>query len=168
MNLIVAVDNEWNIGYKGDLLEKISEDLKFFKSMTINKTVVMGRNTFESLPGKKPLKNRRNIVLSSNKDLSIDGVEICSSLEELFGLISETDSNDVFIIGGEQVYKLLLPYCHLAYVTKIFNTYTADKKMENIDLLSNWEIVKKSDLHNKDCNLRFQFLTYQNKSIKLN
>ena len=87
MKLIVAVDKEWNIGNKGDLLFYIPDDLKFFRSQTIEKICVMGRKTLESFPGSKPLKNRVNIVLSRNADLEVEGATFVKDLDELQAMI---------------------------------------------------------------------------------
>jgi dihydrofolate reductase len=83
MKAIVAVDQNWGIGYQGNLLQRIPEDLKFFKQLTIHKVVIMGRGTFDSLHGRTPLKDRVNIVLSSTlKDEPGSGLIVCRSLEQ--------------------------------------------------------------------------------------
>jgi len=84
MKAIVAVDSNWGIGYKGNLLQRIPEDMRFFRQMTLNKVVVMGRKTFESLPGKEPLKDRVNIILSKSENIEKDGIIICRSVDGLF------------------------------------------------------------------------------------
>ena len=89
MNLIAAVDLNWGIGYNCELLEKIPEDMKYFKEKTLGKVIVMGRTTFESLPNKKPLEQRINIVLTKNKNYNCEGVILCYSLEELFNRIEK-------------------------------------------------------------------------------
>ena len=122
MKAIVAVDLNWGIGYRGNLLQRIPEDMKFFKQMTLGKVVIMGRETFESLPGKEPLKDRINIVLSKDECFTNEKVTICRSLDELFYELKKYNSDDVFVIGGESIYTQLLPYCSEVYVTKIDNT----------------------------------------------
>lgn len=111
MKAIVAVDLNWGIGYKGNLLKSIPPDLKRFKELTINKVVVMGRETFESLPKKQPLKDRVNIVLSKSGLISDERVVVCSCLNQLFNELLKYNTDDVFVIGGESVYSQLLPYC---------------------------------------------------------
>jgi dihydrofolate reductase len=133
MKALVAVDLDWGIGYQGDLLKRIPEDMKFFKSMTLGKVVIMGRATFDSLPGKKPLKDRINIVLSKNHNYENGEIIVCHSVEELLREIQKYNSDDVFIIGGETIYSQLLPLCTNAYITKIKNRYPADKYFANID-----------------------------------
>ena len=163
MKAIVAVDLNWGIGYKGSLLQRIPEDMKNFKSLTIGKVVVMGRETFESLPGKEPLKDRVNIVLSKNMDFVNDKLTICRSVDELLNELKKFDSEDIFVIGGESVYSQLLPYCTEAYVTKINNTYVADKHFINLDREETWKLVSVGDLKNYN-DIQFSYLKYVNNS----
>ena len=162
---IVAVDENWGIGYKGDLLYSIPEDKKdHFKALTIGKTVVMGRATFDSLPNRKPLKNRVNIVLSRDTNLFIDSVVVVSSKEELFEILKSYSSDDVFIIGGQQIYKMLYNYCSIIYVTKIMESKAADRYFPNIDLLDNWEVESISQ--EKDYNgLKYFYYKYRNTDL---
>ena len=164
MKGIVAVDRNWGIGYQGKLLQHIPEDMKFFREMTEGKIVIMGRETFDSLPGKEPLKNRINIVLSRKSDFVSDRVILCKSLEELFEKIKQYPTDDVFVIGGQAIYAQLMPYCDEAYVTKIDNDYVADKFFVNLDELPHWEITSKSEPHfYKD--IKFTFVKYVNHSV---
>ena len=164
MKAIVAVDLNWGIGYKGNLLQRIPEDLKFFKQITLGKIVVMGKETFESLPGKEPLKDRINIVLNKDRKFTNEKVTICHSLDDLSQELKKYNSNDVFIIGGESVYSQLLPYCTEAYVTKIDNFYVADKYFCNLDKEETWKTVSISDLQTyKD--IQFKFIKYINDKV---
>ena len=122
MNLIAAADENWAIGRMG-AFGSSSGDMKFFRETTKEKVVVMGRKTLESFPGKKPLKNRVNIVLTRNTDYAPEGVTLCGSVEEALELLKQYDSEDVFIIGGGTVYRAFLPYCKKAYITHIFHTF---------------------------------------------
>lgn len=160
MKAIVAVDLNWGIGYKGNLLKAIKPDLKHFKELTVNKVVVMGRETFESLPKKQPLKDRVNIVLTKRGLVKNEGVVVCNSLDQLFNEILKYNTDDVFVIGGESVYRQLLPYCTKAYVTKIQNTYTADKYFVNLDENDSWELVYKSDIYTFD-GVGFYYTEYE-------
>ncbi|ADY54672.1 dihydrofolate reductase [Syntrophobotulus glycolicus DSM 8271] len=146
MKALVAVDLNWGIGYRGNLLKRIPEDMKLFKRLTLGKVVIMGRATFESLPGKEALKDRINIVLSKNDDYEKANVTVCHSLQELFPEIQKYSSEDIFIIGGETIYSQLLPFCSQAYITKIQNKYAADKYFPNIDQDRSWKLVSQSDL----------------------
>lgn len=161
MNLIVAVDENWGIGKDGDLLEKISEDLKYFKQKTTGKTVVMGRVTFDSLPNRKPLPNRKNIVLSRSKEINAEGITLCGSIEELLKEIESEESNNIFVMGGAKIYELLLPYCKKAYITKIYKKYEADRHFKNLDEESSWKIKEKSEMMYKNEEISFQFLVYE-------
>lgn len=157
MKLIVAVDQNWGIGYKGELLQRIPEDMKFFKQITMDHVVIMGRGTFESFPGKEPLKNRINIVLSTS--LKDDRVKVCRSLDELFQELEKYDPDELYVIGGESVYDLLLPYCTEAYVTKIKNSYPADKYIKNIDQEETWVLTSESDPQNYQ-GIEYSFVKY--------
>ncbi|OPZ91571.1 MAG: Dihydrofolate reductase [Firmicutes bacterium ADurb.Bin419] len=164
MKAIVAVDLNWGIGCKGNLLQRIPEDMKSFKQMTLGKVVVMGRETFESLPGKEPLKDRINIVLSKEKKFTNEMLTICRSLEELAQELKKYNSDDVFVIGGESVYTRLLPYCSEAYVTKINKSYIADKYFCNLDEEQTWETVSTGTLQTyKD--IQFKFVKYLNNKV---
>ncbi|NLI92334.1 MAG: dihydrofolate reductase [Peptococcaceae bacterium] len=157
MKAIVAVDQQWGIGYKGELLQRIPEDMKFFKQTTINKVVIMGRGTYDSLPGKEPLKDRINIVLS--KSLSDERVIVCRSLDEILTEMKKYNTDDLFVIGGESVFRLLLPYCTEAYVTKIYKTYPADKYFENMDENKEWTLTSEEELRTYQ-DIFFRFSRY--------
>lgn len=159
MKAIVAVDLNWGIGNKGNLLTRIPEDLKYFKEMTIGKVVVMGRATFEALPNKEPLKDRINIVLSRNLSFQNESLIICRSVEELLIELKKYNAEDIFIIGGEAVYEQLLPLCEEAYVTKIEASYEADRHFVNIDKLETWKLVTIGE-ENEYEGIKFRFLKY--------
>ncbi|NLK73018.1 MAG: dihydrofolate reductase [Clostridiales bacterium] len=165
MKAIVAVDKNWAIGCKGQLLDHIPEDLKYFKTMTFEKVVVMGRETFESLPGRKPLKDRINIVLTTRKDFSETDVVVCHSSDELFEKLNSYPKEDIFIIGGEAVYTQLLPFCTEAYITKINKEYEADKYFPNLDRNESWEQVSSSEAHYHN-DIEFFFTKYINKEVR--
>lgn len=161
MKAIVAVDANWGIGCGGRLLQHIPEDMKFFKQTTLHKVVIMGRETFESLPGQEPLKDRVNIVLSRKADFIHEKVTICRSLPELFQTIAPYDTDDVFVIGGESVYTQLLPHCSAAFVTKIEKPYVADKFFVNLDEEENWRLVAAGETKSYQ-DICFGFYTYAN------
>jgi dihydrofolate reductase len=161
---IVAVDMNWGIGYKGSLLVRIPEDMKFFKEMTLGKVVIMGRETFESLPGREPLKDRKNIILSRKEGYGDGRTTICHSVEEIFDKLKEYRSEDIFVIGGESVYKQLLPFCSEAYITKIEHKYIADKFFTDLDNDEAWELVSTSDLHTHK-GINYRFTKYENNKL---
>jgi dihydrofolate reductase len=146
MKAIVSVDQNWGIGYKGNLLLRIPEDMKFFKQMTVGKVVVMGRGTYESLPGKEPLKDRTNIVLSTNRDFRDDRVVSCYSLDNLLQELKKYPSDDICVIGGESLFQLLMPYLDELYVTKIRHTFPADRHLRNVDEDDNWRVESEGEL----------------------
>lgn len=141
MKLIAAVDENWGIGNNCKLLQVIPADMEYFKAQTIGKVVIMGKTTFESLPGKRPLADRINIVLSKTYS-SLPGVVVCASLTELFYYLKECGREDIFVIGGESVYCQLMTYCSDAYITKIRNCYPADRYLPNLDKALNWKCIE--------------------------
>lgn len=160
MNLIAAVDKNWAIGYQNKLLTSIPEDMKFFRQTTTGKVVVMGRKTLESFPGKKPLKNRTNIVLTKNPSYQAEGAIVVHNEDELREELKKYDSEDIFVIGGESIYRQLLDECGKAYITKIEYAYTADAYFPNLDEKEEWKITAESEEHT--CfDLEYFFLTYE-------
>ena len=145
MNLIVAVDKNWAIGYKNNLLVRIPADMKFFRESTTGKVVVMGRKTFESLPGKQPLPNRTNIVLTKQNDYQAKGIDIVHDMKELLNELKKYNQEEIYIIGGESIYRAFLPYCKTAYITKIDYAYQADTYFPDLDQDKEWEVVGVSE-----------------------
>ena len=140
MKMIVAVDREWGIGYRGDLLARIRADLMNFKNHTAGKTVVYGSNTLATFPGGKALKNRENIILHPSVDFKVEGATVVHSLDELFALLkARENTDDVYVIGGASVYTQLLPYCDTAIVTKFDKSYDKDVYIPDLDLSDAWE-----------------------------
>ena len=165
MNLIVAADKNWAIGYQNKLLVSIQADMKFFRQTTTGKVVVMGRKTLESFPNGLPLKKRTNIVLTANPACQVPDAVVVHSLEELLEELKKYDSEDIYAIGGESIYRQLLPYCRLAHVTKIHHAYRADTYFPNLDELPDWEIAGDSE-EQTYFDLEYQFLLYHNKNPK--
>ena len=157
MILIAAVDSSWGIGYENDLLYHIPEDMKFFRQMTLGKTVVMGKATLLSLPGGNPLKNRDTVILSTTME-ERDDLTVCRSEEELLEFLK--DKSDVMICGGESIYKLLLPHCEKAYITKIQSEKKADKFFPDLDKLADWRLTEKSEEKEHE-GIKFTFCTYE-------
>lgn len=164
MRAIVNVDRNWGIGREGKLLQRIPEDMRRFRSITTGKVVVMGRATLESLPDGKPLKDRVNIVLTGNRDLSAPGATVCGSLEELFRELLKYPDDEVYVIGGGSVYRQLLPYCAEAYVTKLDNIYEADVSFVDLDREAKWELTWESEIKCHD-GVRFRFTSYRNNGV---
>ncbi len=164
MKAIVAVDKNWGIGKKNDLLFSLPEDMKFFREKTLNKVVIMGSNTLKSFPGGNPLKNRTNIVLFPGGEKREDCI-IVDSMEELKEELKKYPADDVFVIGGAMFYKTMLPYCSEVLVTKVDADGEAEVFYENLDSLSNWSCVFESE--QKETNgYKIRFTTYKNSDIK--
>lgn len=145
MNLIVAVDENWAIGYKNELLIRIPADMKMFRQETTGKVVVLGRKTLETFPNGQPLKNRTNIILSTKKDYQVKDAIVVHSIEELLEELKNYPSEDIYIIGGETIYRQMLPYCDVAHVTRIDRKYEADAFFPNLEEDGNWNITAESD-----------------------
>ena len=145
MNLIAAVDQNWAIGNKNKLLVRIPDDQKFFRETTTGKVVVMGRKTLESFPNGLPLKNRTNIVLTHDKNYQVKDAIVLHSLEELHAELQKYPSEDIYVIGGETFYRLLLDECDVAHITKIDYAYDADAYFPNLDERPEWKITADSE-----------------------
>ncbi|MBQ9990617.1 MAG: dihydrofolate reductase [Lachnospiraceae bacterium] len=162
MNLIVAVDENWAIGHKNELLIRIPGDMKMFRQETTGKVVVLGRKTLETFPGGQPLKERTNIILSSKEDYRVEGAIVVHSLEELLEELKKYDSDQIYMIGGESVYRQLLPYCTTAHVTKIDRAYEADTWFPNLDEDPEWKITAESD-EQSYFDTTYRFVKYERK-----
>jgi dihydrofolate reductase len=160
MNLIVAVDNNWAIGNKNKLLVSIPNDMKHFREETTGKVVVLGRKTLETFPQGQPLKNRTNIILTKNKNFKVKDAIVAHSLEELLDELKNYEDEDIYVIGGDSVYKQLLPYCRVAHVTKVDHEYEADTYFPNLDRDPEWQITAESD-EQTYFDLPYQFLKYE-------
>ena len=134
MNLIAAVDQNWAIGNKNELLGRIPADQKFFRETTTGKVVVMGRKTLESFPNGLPLKNRTNIVLTHDHTYKVPGAVVVHDMDELHEELKKYDSQDIYVIGGETIYRQLLDYA-----------YDADAYFPNLDERPEWKITADSE-----------------------
>lgn len=162
MNLIAAVDSNWAIGHQNKLLVRIPEDQKFFRQTTTGKVVVMGRKTLESFPNKKPLKNRVNIVLTGNKAYQAEDAVVVHDLDELHAQLAKYNSEDIYVIGGESIYRQLVDECDVAHITKIDYSYDADAYFPNLDEKEEWIITEDSE-EQTYFDLEYYFLKYERK-----
>ena len=162
MNIIVAADENWAIGNKDKLLVSIPNDQKHFREETTGKVVVLGRKTLQTFPQGQPLKNRTNIILSRDKNYEVKDATVVHSVEELLEELKKFDTEDVYIIGGESIYRQMLPYCDVAHVTKIDHKYEADAYFPNLDNDPEWEITADSD-EQTYFDIAYTFLKYQRK-----
>ena len=160
MKAIFAADKNWGIGYNNHLLVSIPSDMKFFRQTTTGKVVVMGRKTLESFPNGMPLKNRTNIVLTANQDYQVKDAVIVHSEDELMEELKKYDADDIYVIGGESVYRMMLPYCDTVYVTKIDRAFQADTFFPNLDEMDEWVMTEESE--EQTCfDLEFCFTKYE-------
>ena len=157
MELIVAVDQNWAIGRGGDQLIYISQDLKRFKTLTTGHPVILGRKTLDTFPGGRPLKGRRNLILSRSPGFAPEGAEVYPDLDALMAAAPE----DSFVIGGASVYRALLDQCSTAYVTKIEAAFpAADCWFPDLDSRPEWRISEESESQEED-GVKFRYVTYR-------
>lgn len=160
MKAILSADKNWGIGCNNKLLVSIPSDMKFFRQTTTGKVVVMGRKTLESFPNGLPLKNRTNIVLTGNREYQAKGAVIVHTEEELMKELEKYNTDDVYVIGGESVYRMMLPYCDTVYVTKIDRAFQADTFFPNLDEMDDWELAEEGE--EQTCfDLEFCFTRYE-------
>lgn len=145
MNLLVTADENWAIGKGSQVSIRIPRGQKLFMEETAGKVIVMGRKTFQTIYQGLAVQGRINIVLSENRTLQIKGVTVVHSVAELLEEIAQYPTEDVYVVGGESIYRQLLPYCTVAHVTKLDHAYAADKYIENLDKSSQWKLTADSD-----------------------
>ncbi len=158
---VVAVDENWGIGNEGKLLFHISEDLKNFRRVTENKTVILGRKTLATFPKGAPLKNRRNIILSRDESYTVEGAEVARSVDEAVKLLENENTDNICVIGGETIYRQFLDLCDTAIVTKIYTSAEkSDKFYPNLDEKPEWHLAEASEVMEEN-GIKFQFCTYK-------
>ena len=165
MKAIVAVDKNWAIGRNGALLTRIPADMKRFRALTIGRTVVLGRKTLATFPQGRPLEMRENIVFSRNPAFTVKDAQVVHDEQELLRFLekSGTSPDDVFVIGGEQIYRLLLPHCDECLVTFIDRTYDADAFFPDLDADDAWEMTEESE--EQTCfDVIYTFRTYRRRA----
>lgn len=160
MNMIVAVDGHWGIGYKNKLLVSIPADMDFFRETTTGNVVVMGRKTLESFPGGRPLLNRTNIVLTRNPQYQVRNALVCHTLEETLEKLKQYPSERIYVIGGASIYRQFLPCCDTVHVTKISRQYQADVFFPDLDKMEEWEITGDSE-EQTYFDLEYKFYRYE-------
>ena len=156
MQAIVAVDQNWAIGQDGDQLCYLPPDLKRFQRRTTGHPVLLGRKTLATFPGGRPLKNRRNLILSRNPDFAPDGAEVFRDAETLRAAAPE----DAFVIGGGAVYQQLLPWCDTVYVTRLERTFSADTHFPDLDNHPDWRLAGTEGPYDHQ-GLTFRYDTYR-------
>ncbi len=162
MNMIVAVDRHWGIGYKNRLLVSIPADMKFFRETTTGNVVVMGRRTLESFPNGLPLPNRTNIVLTRKEGYRVKNAAVLHTVEEALEALKEYPTEKIFVVGGESIYRQFLPYCDVVHVTKIDRLYQADAFFPDLDAMEEWELTGDSE-EQTYFDLEYTFCRYERK-----
>ncbi len=165
MKFIVACDQMGGIGNKGELLFRLSDDLSHFKRLTINNVVVMGKNTYLSLPeDKRPLSNRVNIVLSSSMEEQA-GVIVARDLSDLFAKLKQFKKQEIFVIGGAKVYEQLCPYCSGGFITFVNAKCESDVKFE---LPQSFRYISKQPMKiDPRTRYSYQILEVENTNLKI-
>ena len=162
MNLIANVDINWAIGKNNQLLVRIPADMKFFRETTTGKVVVMGRKTLESFPNGQPLKNRINIVLTHDRSYQVKDAIVVYSMDELHEELKKYPSEDIYIIGGESIYRQMVDECDVAHITKVDFAYDADAHFPNLDEKPEWQITQDSE-EQTYFDLIYHFYKYEKK-----
>lgn len=162
MKCIVLADKNWGIGKKGRMPVNIPADMKLANNETIRKTIIMGRKTFESNPANQIMSSRRCIVLTKNKQFRARNIITAYSVDQALEFVKDVDTDDVYVMGGEQIYKAFLEYCDEVLVTKIDYTYESDAFFENLDQASEWELTEESE-EQTYFNLEYKFCKYNKK-----
>jgi dihydrofolate reductase len=145
LRLIVAVERNWGIGLQGKLLFRIREDMKRIKALTTGHVIVVGRKTLHSFPGGQPLPERVNIILTRQAGFTAGSAVVAHNLAELDAELKKYARDEIFVLGGSDIYNLLLSYCGLAYVTKVDLDLTADRFFPELDHLPGWRLVEASE-----------------------
>lgn len=155
MTLIYVTDNDCAIGKGNALLCRLPTDMKRFRELTTGGVVIMGRKTWESFP-KRPLPNRENIVLSRSVT-ELDGARVFPSVEAVLEYVRGRES--VFVIGGAEIYRQMLPYCDEALVTRVYENFGGDVFLEDIGVNPDWELKETSSVLETECR-RIRFFRY--------
>jgi len=155
MTLIAAVDSHWGIGHRGAPLFRIAADLRRFRDLTMGHALLMGRKTFESLPGILP--GRAHVVLSRNMGFSPSGVTVLRSLDEARAF---AQAQETFLIGGGEIYAALLDECELALITKIDAAREADAFLPDLDALPEWSLTHEGPWQ-EEAGVRFKYYAYE-------
>ncbi len=162
ISIIVAVSDDWGIGMNNELLWHIPEDLKRFKKLTMGKTIIMGKRTWESLP-RRPLPGRKNIVLTDIPDECIDGSVTAYTIED--ALSKCVQDEEIFVIGGGMVYRQFMPIADRLYITHVHKKAPADVWFPKIDRRK-WKIIEKEECISEDENrIPYTYVVYARKKI---
>ncbi len=156
--LLAAVDRNWGIGRQNHLLFHLKQDMRFFAEKTKGNIVVMGRKTLESLPGGRPLGERTNIVLT-RQAMEIEGAVVAHSLEEVMSFV-KSRKEEVFVVGGGEIYRQYLDIASEAYITKVDAVREADVYFPNLDRMTDWKMISSSGRLCDESGIGLEFVTY--------
>ena len=161
MDCIAVVAANLAIGRENQLLFSLPEDMKHFRALTLGKAVIMGRKTLDSFPGGKPLPKRQNLVLTRGPHFQREGVTVCHNVPEALELVRDLPEDQVMVIGGAEIYRLFLPYCRRAHLTRVDAVVPdADCFFPEISPETGWQLAGPPEEHEQD-GLRYAFCTYQ-------
>jgi len=166
MNAIVIADQNWGIGRSGKLLAHLPGDLKYFKEKTLGKTIIIGRETFDSMGGRL-LPGRETLILSRREDFN-PNCPVVHSLDEALEYVKNKKDEDLFVAGGEAIYKLFLPYCDTFFVTKIYHAFSADRYFPNLDERPDEFIIKWRGGVMEENEVRYEFIEYHHRKEPCN
>ena len=161
MNVIAAVNIDWGIGFEGAQSIVIPEDRRHFRELTVGGVIIAGRKTFEDLG--KPLPNRKNIILTRDRSFLVDGAVTAHSVDEVLAEIADDDPGKVFVIGGGEVYRLLLHRCTVAYITRIEAAPQSDTFFPNLDAAHGWHLEHRGEA-NESNGVKYSFCLYRNQT----
>ena len=165
MNCIAAVSSEWGLGKNNQLLFHIAEDLKRFRRLTTGGTLILGRKTLESFPGRRPLPNRRHLVLTRQAAYHADGVEIFHSVEDVLKTAKDIPEDLIWVAGGGEIYRAFLPYCRTAYITLVNDSPASDTFFPDLSADPMWKLINESELFRDESSekaLSYKFCEYTN------
>jgi len=167
MKIIAAVDNNWAIGNKGDLLVSLPEDQKdTFRRLTLGNAIVYGRKTLCTFPGQKLLPGRTNIIMSRNPSFDKEGAIVLHSMDDVLAYSREHQEIETYIIGGEEVYRSLYSYCTEAIVSRISHSFEADAFFPDLDKDPNWKEESHSNTIHSIKGYDFVVYHYRNQNFK--
>ena len=154
LSLIAAIGKNNELGINNNLIWHLPSDLKYFRKVTLGKTIIMGRKCFESLPGLLP--NRKHIILTNNNDYTVEGAIIFHNVEDILEYL-KNESEECFVIGGALIYELFLPYVKKLYLTEINAESNADVYFPNF----NKDLYEREELEEKtENNINYKFVIY--------
>lgn len=157
--LISSADLNWGIGFQNRLLARVPEDMKQVSAKTRGKVIVMGRKTLESFPQGKPLADRVNIVLTQNRSYTVENALVVHDIPELMDQLRDYQ-DEIYVFGGESIYRQLLPLCSKAYITRFHAAFQADAFLPDFDALAGWTLVEAGPVQVSRTGLKYQFLEY--------